>query len=321
MPRWPLWVLLVLLAATLLLGLAAPRSVLEAYFGLLRSRAGAVERSVQVDDHRWVWLEAGEGPPLVLLHGFTGMKENWLELVPLLAGRHRVIAPDLPGWGDSTRLAGADYGYAAQALRLNAFLSALSLHEVVSIGHSMGGGIAAVAAAQQPKELVALALVDAAGVRFRENAFGRAVQDGGHPFAVNTRSGFRRYLSLVFDDPPWIPWPLDRALVERRIADQDFETRVLDSIGRGASAFLPQRTAAAITVPTLLVWCRDDRIVDVSAAAIYAARIERAPTSTVLLDGCNHMPMLERTNALAEALAAFARAHARNLDGTRQPAR
>jgi pimeloyl-ACP methyl ester carboxylesterase len=308
--RWSLIGVAALVALALLVGMAAPRPLLDGWFQLQRWRAGAIERSVQVDDHRWVWLEAGEGPPLVLLHGFTGMKENWLELMPLLASSHRVIAPDLPGWGGSTRLDGADYGYAAQAFRLNAFLATLGLEETVVVGHSMGGGIAAVAASQHPQGLVALVLMDAAGVRFRENAFGRAVQDGGHPFAVVDGADLDAYLRLVFDDPPWVPWPLDHALVLRRRADRGFETRVLDAVGRGDGAFVPQQAAPAIAVPTLLLWCRDDRIIDASAASIYAALIQRPPTETVMLDRCNHMPMLERTAAVAEALGDFVRVHA-----------
>lgn len=309
--RGLLVVVAVLLALALLVGMAAPGAVLEGWFQLQRWRAGAVERSVEVDDHRWVWLEAGKGPPLVLLHGFTGMKENWLELMPLLASSHRVIAPDLPGWGGSSRLGGADYGYAAQGLRVNAFLAALGLDDAVLVGHSMGGGIAAVAASQRPDGLVGLVLMDAAGVRFRENAFGRAVQDGGHPFAVVDGGDLDAYLRLVFDEPPWVPWPLDHALVLRRRADLAFETRVLDAVGRGDGAFVPQQAAPAIAVPTLLLWCRGDRIIDASAAAIYAALIQRAPTETVLLEDCNHMPMLERTAAVGDAVLDFVRTRAR----------
>lgn len=301
-----LWLPLLMLAAVLLAGAVAPDAFLRGWFAVQRWQAGARVAHVDVDDHRIAYLEAGSGPPLVLLHGFTGMKENWLPLMAELAPHFRVIAPDLPGWGESTRIAGADYGFAAQALRANALLAALRLENATLVGHSMGGGIAAVAAAQHPPELARLVLMDAAGVEFEENAFGRAVLDGGHPFAVVSRQGLQRYLSLVFDDPPFVPWPVSRALIERRIADESFEREVLASIGRGESAFLPGHAAAAISVPTLLLWCRDDRIIDASAATLYADQITRAPTSTVLLDHCNHMPMLERTDPTAQALHTFA---------------
>jgi pimeloyl-ACP methyl ester carboxylesterase len=291
--------------AALALGALAPGRVLEGYFAAQRWAAGVQQQSAGIGDHRWTWLEAGEGPPLVLLHGFTGAKENWLPLIPELAGTHRVIAPDLPGWGDSTRLPGGDYGFAAQALRVNAFLAALGLQDTVLVGHSMGGGIAAVAASQRPPGVRGLVLMDAAGVPFAANAFAEAVQAGGHPFAVGGDIALERYLGLVFEDPPFVPWPISRALVERRTRDRPFEERVLAAIGRGAGAFVPQQAAGAIDVPTLLLWCAGDQVIDPSAAIEWQRAIGPAVMDTVLLDACNHMPMMERPEATAQALREF----------------
>lgn len=303
--RWLILLALLLAAAFLAVGLFAPQAMLRGWQALEAARAGAAVQVRVVDDHRWSWLEAGSGPPLVLLHGFTGAKENWLPIFAGLARDHRVIAPDLPGWGDSSRIPGADYGFAAQALRVNAWLAALQLHEVVLVGHSMGGGIAAVAAAQGPPALRGLVLVDAAGVPFAANAFAGSVQAGGHPFAVASGVELRRYLALVFEDPPWVPWPLSRALVQRRRAGADFEQRVLEAIGRGTSAFVPQQAAASIAVPTLLLWCAGDRIIDPSAITAWRRAIGAEVKDTVLLEGCNHMPMMEQPDATAAALRRF----------------
>src|SRR5205085_1153584 len=108
--------------AYLLVGWLRPEWVLEAEYARLRWLAGADTRSVQVGDHRIVYLKAGRGRTIVLLHGFTGSKENWLPLMRELSRSYRVIAPDLPGWGESTRLRGADYGPVAQAERVREFL-------------------------------------------------------------------------------------------------------------------------------------------------------------------------------------------------------
>jgi abhydrolase domain-containing protein 6 len=292
---------LVLLAV----GAFFPQGALELEFARLRWQAGAVERTIQADEHRVVYLEAGQGAPLVLLHGYTGSKENWLPLMPELEQRWRVIAPDLPGWGDSERRTGDDYGYAAQAERIAGLLRLLSDEPVVLVGHSMGGGVAALLAADHPDLVSRLVLMDAGGVRFRDNEFGAAVLRGENPFAVSDRASLDRYLSTVFDDPPFVPWPADRALIAQRIAQAPFETAVLDSIGRGPEAFLPQAKAARINMPTLLLWCANDRVIDVSASEIYRAAI---PGSTVvLLDGCNHMPMMERPRETAAALEEFLR--------------
>ena len=292
-------------AGAIVLAALRPQWVLEAEFARQRWQAGASERRHPRDADRIVYLEAGAGPTLVLVHGFTGSKENWLPLIPHLSARYRVLAPDLPGWGDSARHAGADYGFAAQAERLNAWLSEIDDGPVVLVGHSMGGGIAAILAARYPHRVSQLVLMDAGGARFRENAFGRAVIEGQNPFSVHDRATLDRYLGTVFDRPPFVPWPADRALIARRIADADFETQVLDAIGRGPDAFLPLREAGRIQAPTLLLWCRDDRVIDVSAADLYRAAIRGSVVS--LLTGCNHMPMMERPVETAAALEEFLR--------------
>jgi abhydrolase domain-containing protein 6 len=169
----------------------------------------------------------------------------------------------------------------------------------------MGGGIAAVLAARHPELVSKLVLMDAGGVLFRENAFGRAVVAGENPFAVSDRASLDRFFRTVFVEPPFVPWPADRALIARRIADAGFETRVLDAIGRGSDAFLPQREAATIRTPTLLLWCRADRVIDVSGADLYRTAIRGSVVA--LLEGCNHMPMMERPVETAAALKEFLR--------------
>lgn len=295
--------LLLGVVATVALGIVWPEWALRAEYARLRYLADAQVRSVVVDDHALQLLEAGEGRPVLLLHGFTGMKENFLVLMPHLSATHRLIAPDLPGWGDSTRLDEADYGYAAQADRVARLVDVLGIGPVDVVGHSMGGGIAAVLAARHPQHVRRVVLMDAGGVRFRDNDFGRAVLRGENPFAVRNDEELARYMALLFDDPPYIPWPADSALIARRVRDADFEQHVLDSIGRGADAFLPGTEAARVAAPTLLLWCRHDRVIDASAAAIYAAALR--DSRTVLLDGCSHMPLMEQPTDTAAALEEF----------------
>lgn len=278
-----------------------PEWALQGWFAMQRLQAGADVRSVEVDGQRIVQLEAGpvDAPLVVLLHGFTGAKENWLPLMAELSTKHRVIAPDLPGWGESERRGGADYGVVAQSDRVAGWLSTLPRTPDLLVGHSMGGHIAALVAARHPDRVRALALVSAAGMPFEPNEFGRAVLEGGHPFAVDDRPTLDRYLGLVFTDPPFVPWPVDRALIARRIADHDFEVAVLDRL-RGEEAFAVQPLLGQIRAPTLLLWCSDDRVIDPSSAALYAAGLRES--RTVLLPGCGHMPMVAAVADVAGAL-------------------
>lgn len=296
-----------LAVAGLGVAVARPEYVLEAEFARLRWLAGASETSFEVAGHRWAAVQAGpaDAPLVLLVHGFTGSKENWLPMARELAQGHRVLAVDLPGWGDSQRLADADYGPSAQAARLAEFIAALPDRPALVVGHSMGGQIVGLMAARHPALAPRLVLMSAAGVRFEENAFASAVLAGENPFQVTNRAELQRYLDIVFAEPPFVPWPASQALVRRRRADVAFEQSVLDGIGRGPEAFALEDELGNIAAPTLLLWCRDDRVIDASAAAVFAAGLR--DSRTVLLEGCGHMPMMARPREVADALAGFLR--------------
>ena len=241
----------------------------------------------------------------MLLHGFTGSKENWLPLMADLAKTHRVIAPDLPGWGESGREVDADYGVVAQSDRVAAWLATLPRAPDLLVGHSMGGHITGLVAARHPARVQRIALLSASGMPFEVNDFGKSVLDGGHPFAVEDRATLDRYLGLVFTDPPFVPWPVDRAFIAQRMADRGFEQDVLAQM-RGGEAFAVQPLLGDIAAPTLLLWCDDDRVIDPSSAALYAAGLR--DSRTVMLSGCGHMPMMAAVKDVADALRAQAAA-------------
>lgn len=289
------------------LGLAAsaPERLLQAEFARQRWLAGADPLDFEVAGHRWASVAAGprDAPLLVLVHGFTGGKENWLPLMRELSRSHRVIAVDLPGWGESDRLAGADYGPVAQAARLAAFIKALPQAPELVVGHSMGGQIVGLLAARHPETAPRIVLMSSAGVRYEENAFANAVLAGDNPFQVTNRAELKRYLGIVFADPPFVPWPASEALVRRRRADADFEQRVLDGIGRGPDAFALEAELGNITAPTLLLWCREDKVIDISAAEVFARGLR--DSRSVILSGCGHMPMMAQPRNVAEALREF----------------
>jgi pimeloyl-ACP methyl ester carboxylesterase len=276
-------------------------------FARQRRAAGLRRGTVQAAGHRWVYAhrDGPDGAPLVvMLHGFTGSKENWYPLVRALGDRYALLVPDLPGWGESERRADATYGFVEQAARAADFLHVLAPgRSVVLLGHSMGGGIAALVAARTPERVAAVGLLNAAGVRFHDNAFGLGVLAGGNPFAVEDAASLRRYVDAVFFDArakPWIPWPAATGLIAQRRRDAAFEQAVLDHIGRGDDSLRPGEEAAHIRQPTLLLWCRQDAVIDPSALDLYAARIPHA--RKVLLDGCGHMSLAERPRAVADAV-------------------
>ncbi len=305
--RWLLLVVVVAVAAAIVLWRNAWWLV-RAEFARQRRAAGLSLGQVDAAGHRWAYAyreaDAADAPTVVMLHGFTGSKENWYPLARALGGRYRLLIPDLPGWGDSERTPELRYGFPEQATHVAAFLRALSPNApVVLLGHSMGGGIAALTAARCPQAVAKVGLFNAAGVRFDDNAFGLAVLAGDNPFEVTDAASLQRYIDAVFFDErakPWIPWPAARALIAKRRADAGFEHAVLDRIGRSDEAMLPGDEAVHIHQPTLLLWGRQDAVIDASAMRLYAQRIPQA--QQVLLDQCGHMSLVEHPQAVAEAV-------------------
>lgn len=278
-----------------------PAQTLKAEFARQRWLAGAEVKTREVDGQRWHYLEAGQGPLLVLVHGYTGSKENWLPVIGKLAEHSRVIAVDLPGWGESMPQPGADYGPLAQSRRLAAFLRTQEQPVDLLVGHSMGGMISGLTVEEHPDLVKRIVFMSSAGVRFKENEFARLVLKGGNPFAVYETESFQDFLSTyVFADAPYVPEPIAGAIVAARAANKDFEKTVFRQMRLGPEAFLLQERLPLITQPALLLWCDGDRIIDPSAAAVFA---EGLPDSrTVMLKGCGHMPMMEQPAAVAAAL-------------------
>ena len=109
------------------------------------------------------YLEAGEGPVLLLVHGIAGSCEHWREVVEPLARHHTAIAPDFPGHGASEAGAG-DYSIGALASGLRDLLLALGHERASLVGHSLGGGVAMQLAYQYPEMIERLVLVSSGGL-------------------------------------------------------------------------------------------------------------------------------------------------------------
>src|SRR5207342_2418499 len=107
-------------------------------------RAAEVEPRVGeaiLHGHRVSYRTAGEGPVVLLIHGITGDSRQWNQIIPQLADRYTVLAPDLLGHGQSAKPRG-DYSLGAYAVSLRDFLDELGITHATVVGHSLGGGVA-----------------------------------------------------------------------------------------------------------------------------------------------------------------------------------
>jgi pimeloyl-ACP methyl ester carboxylesterase len=120
-------------------------------------------RELTLHGHRIAYRQAGSGPVVVLIHGITSDSRTWRRVMPYLARRFTVLAPDLIGHGASDKPKG-DYSLGAHASSLRDLLVALGHDRASFVGHSLGGGIAMQLSYQFPERCERLALVDSGGL-------------------------------------------------------------------------------------------------------------------------------------------------------------
>lgn len=118
---------------------------------------------VEVDGHRIAVHTAGEGAPVVLLHGIGTASFVWRRVLPLLSQRHQVFAVDLLGCGDSDMPLDVSYGVAAHARRIGPLLAGLGLQRAHLVGHDVGAGVIQRVAVERPELLVSMSMVNPIG--------------------------------------------------------------------------------------------------------------------------------------------------------------
>lgn len=267
-----------------------------------RYRAGLHVKRVNVDGFEIPYLIGGEGPPLVLLHGFGGDRAHWVRVAPHLRPHFRIVAPDLPGFGDSTRDPDADYTYTAGVRRLEAFLDRLQLRSVHLGGHSMGGELAGRFAVRHPDRVRSLWLAAPGGVESaRPSELDRLRQRGENPLLVETRADFDRLWDFVFVDPPFVPGPIRDHLASRARRDRSLHRMISEQLEDDTRPL--EEALGDVSLPTLILWGNRDRLLHVSGARRLGSAIPGA--KVVVLEETGHLPMMERPVESAAALLAF----------------
>ncbi len=283
-----------LFVAFLLLYFVFPERLVGGLRRLIRRACRLRLRSIDVAGETWPFLEGGPaaGEVLLLLHGFGGDKDNWPLYAFKLTSRYRVIIPDLPGFGESRRDAAADYRIAAQTARLREFIRALGIERLHVGGNSMGGFLALKFALTYPETVRTVALLNNAGVAgTRKSELELAAERGESPLTVSNMREFDELLAFIVHRPILVPGPVKRVLGNDAIAHREF----LDSIFWSLSEEIQSRPLNdelhRLSAPTLILWGRHDRVIDVSCAEVMAQTIPE--NRCIVFEDTGHVPMLE----------------------------
>jgi pimeloyl-ACP methyl ester carboxylesterase len=244
------------------------------------------KRRVAVPAGEIAFVDAGdpETPAVVLLSGGFTSSFAWRRLVPLLSPWLRVIAPDLPGSGDSTATDDGDLGLAGHARSVGALLETLGIRRFAVVGHGHGGGVAQLLALDGRAE--ALGLVD-------------SIAFDAWPAASVLDLQTKRTVDPAFVEA-WMRRLLDVGTVRERLAADEIEEYLRPFRGEdGARRFLRVAASfdgrglidieprlAALEIPALVLWGEEDAVLDLGLAERLG---DALPQSTVaLLPGCGH---------------------------------
>jgi pyruvate dehydrogenase E2 component (dihydrolipoamide acetyltransferase) len=275
---------------------AEARAVIDA--GVPAEAAGepAVE-TADVGGRTIRYAGAGQdGEVVLLVHGYGGDRNSWLFLQEPLAARHRVYALDLPGHGTSSKDVG-DGSAGVLADAVVGVLDAIGAERAHLVGHSLGGAVAAAAAARNPRRIGSLTLIAPSGLGPEINAgYLRGFAD------AQTRRELKPVVGQLF---------ADEGLVTRQVIDDLLAYKRLDGVDAALHALLgtllldgdTQRTdtAAAVAsiggaVPVTVVWGSADRVIPPAQAESVAGAVRH------LVDGAGHMPHMERPAAVQAAI-------------------
>ena len=271
-------------------------------------------RSITIDGNRVAYRVAGKGPVLLLVHGMAGSSLTWRHVMPALARRFTVLAPDLLGQGQSDKPRG-DYSLGAYADTLRDLMDALGYERATVVGQSLGGGVAMQLAYQFPERCERLVLVNSGGLG-REVTFylrmltlpgfeslfplfcSPPLRDAGDRVAAWLRRAGRR--STPAGQEIWRSYASLADAESRRAFFRSLRD-VIDFRGQAVSAL--GRIHRAAQLPTLVVWGAQDPFIPVRHAvvahrAIPGSRLE-------IFDGVGHYPHCEDPERFVAVLLDF----------------
>ncbi len=239
-----------------------PGIIVKSFFMYNRLSAGLWRHEIQVDDHRWTYLEKGSGDVIIFLHGYGDSKEGWGAFPAVFTDRYRVIIPDLPGFGENFRISTDSYRVPDQARRLDRFTEILGVRSFHLCGESMGGTIAAYYATVHPDKVKSLMIMGAPGLRpaKKSEAMLAYEKDKTEGLYYKTEKGFHQLMEWAFDKPPQFPKPFVAYFVETAKARYSFNRKVFEDIYNYDFTILENRLPK-ISAPVLIIWGNNDRII------------------------------------------------------------
>jgi pimeloyl-ACP methyl ester carboxylesterase len=281
------------------------------------------EKVIEILGQHIHYYEAGEGENVILLHGLGAEADIWAANIPALAPHYHVVVPDQLGFGNSDKPP-IEYKIQTWVEFLDRFMQALNIPKATLVGNSLGGWIGVDFARQHPEKVERLVLADAGGWRpiKMPPPMAKTLND-------SSIAGIRQVIEMMLFERRAIPINInpgsiqetrkmlefltaDKQLITDQLVEQEFQRHLRIGDGYTITRFLAgslsedqfeNEKLGHLTLPTLLIWGRDDRLFSLEDAHGFGKAIHGS--KLVVIEQCGHMPQLEKSDEFNKALLAF----------------
>jgi len=275
-----------------------------------RAWAGLTTKHITAGDVNWAYSEGGNpsNPTILLIHGLGGSRDNWNRVAHHLTPYYHVVVPDLPGSGDSTIAADYDLQPATMTESLRRFTEALKIEKNLNVaGHSMGGSIAGLYASLYFSDTQSLLLVDPAGVFATTKSPYLKDPTLLRQLIVQKPGDLKNVINIAMQDPPFIPTDILAGQEKVMIDHAPTMKKLVEKLILLNQSYTPDSFATvvkSIEAPTLVIWGKDDKIIDVGVVPELMSELKdkRLP---VILDGVGHTAILEAEQLVVQAYLPF----------------
>ena len=270
-----------------------------------RKASGLEQKSVEINGINIRYLEGGSGEPLVLIHGFGANKDNWTRIGKFLTPHFHVIAPDLPGFGESSKEPDGKYTIKDQAVFLKKFIEKIGIKSFHIGGNSMGGNIAGQYADLYQNDLKSLFLIAPGGVvSSKPSEMYQMLNKGeANPLIARNVEEYEKLIDFVFFEKPFIPNSMKVFLVKEAIKNQDSNKKIFQLLKTPNLNEPMESLLKNIDVKTFILWGAEDRVLDSSGAKILETVM--GDSKAIVLENTGHVPMIENPEKTAELYLDF----------------
>lgn len=236
---------------------------------------------------------------VVLLHGFSANKENWLRFSQNLPEHYQIFALDLLGHGQHPIRLDINYSIETQVDYLHTFITEVIKQPIHIVGNSMGGAIAALYAATYPNDVKTLMLISPAGVHDIPSEMDKILaKDGRNPLISNSVEQFYQVVDFVMTDKPFIPGPILLVQAEKSVSRFDLNQKIFSDIRKDLDKNLDLKFPL-IKAKTLILWGKEDRVINAENIHRYTGLISQS--KPMILENIGHLAMIEAPQLVAQA--------------------